>query len=84
MSNRMMYIIAFSVYLLFVAAFVALYLLCQGNPESLTMGMYFLSSGLMGVTMILAVIFLKDKQRQTIAERFEMERHEEDGWDKKE
>ncbi len=78
MNNRTMYLIAFSVYMVFVVALVALYVFYQGNQEAQIMGMYFLSSGLMAVTMILAVIFLKEKDKQAIRERFEMRAAEDD------
>ncbi len=84
MSNRTMYLIAFSVYMVFVAALVALYVFYQGNQDSLIMGMYFLSSGLMGATIILAVIFLREKDKQAIRDRLEMRAAEDKDEDWKE
>ncbi len=79
-----MYIIAFSVYMVFVAALIALYVFCQDNSEAMLMGMYLLSSGLMGATVILGIIFLKEKDRQAAIERFEMRAAENRDWEKKE
>ncbi len=83
MSNRTMYIIAFSVYMVFVVALVALYYFYQNNSDAMLMGMYMLSSGLMGATVILGVIFLREKDRQAVIERFEMRAAEDSDWDKK-
>ncbi len=83
MSNRTMYIIAFSVYMVFVVALVALYYFYKNNSDAMLMGMYMLSSGLMGATVVLGVIFLREKDRQAVIERFEMRAAEDSDWDKK-
>ncbi len=84
MSNRTMYIITFSVYLVFVIAFLAVYFLLKDDQDAQIMGMYILSSGLMGITVILGLIFLREKDKQYIHERVETMLSEDDGWDRKE
>lgn len=67
MKTRTMYIVAFGVYLLFLLAFAMLVMFYRGNEDAMVMGMSLLSSALMVVTLILAVIFM----RRSPSERYE-------------
>ena len=77
MNTRTMYAIAFTVYLVFVAALIASIFLLSGNEESQLLAM---SSGLMVCTLILAVVFMRDKSSERYRELY-MEQDQD--WEKK-
>ncbi len=80
MKTRTMYAVAAGVYLLFLAALV-LVIVCSKNQDSMVMGMTLVSSALMVVTLILAVIFM----RRSPSERYEelYAKKENEDWEKK-
>jgi len=80
MNTRTMYVIAFTVYLVFVAALIASIFLLSGNEQSQLLAMSFLSSGLMVCTLILAVVFMRDKSSERYRELY-MEQDRD--WEKK-
>lgn len=80
MKTRTMYAVAAGVYLLFLAVLV-LVIVCSKNQDSMVMGMTLVSSALMVVTLILAVIFM----RRSPSERYEelYAKKENEDWEKK-
>jgi multisubunit Na+/H+ antiporter MnhC subunit len=80
MKNRTMYAVAACVYLLFLAALV-LVIVCSKDQDSMVMGMTLVSSGLMVVTLILAVIFMKRSPSERYEELYAKKENEE--WEKK-
>ena len=80
MNTRTMYVLAFSVYLAFVVALIVLMFFFNGDEGTQLMGMYALSSGLMVCTLILAVVFMRDKSSERYRELY-MEGNE--VWEKK-
>ena len=80
MNTRTMYAIAFTVYLVFVAALIASIFLLSGNEGSQLLAMSLLSSGLMVCTLILAVVFMRDKSSERYRELY-MEQDKD--WEKK-
>ena len=87
MNTRTMYAIAFTVYLVFVAALIASIFLLSGNEESQLLAIHFIatiagnqSSGLMVCTLILAVVFMRDKSSERYRELY-MEQDKD--WEKK-
>ena len=80
MKNRTMYAVAAGAYLLFLAALV-LVIVCSKDQDSMVMGMTLVSSGLMVVTLILAVIFMKRSPSERYEELYAKKENEE--WEKK-
>ena len=80
MNTRTMYVIAFTVYVVFVAALIATIFLLSGNEQSQLLAMSLLSSGLMVCTLILAVVFMRDKSSERYRELY-MEQDRD--WEKK-
>ena len=80
MNTRTMYVIAFTVYVVFVAALIATIFLLSGNEQSQLLAMSLLSSGLMVCTLILAVAFMRDKSSERYRELY-MEQDRD--WEKK-
>lgn len=81
MKTRTMYVVATVVYLLFVMALVLVIMLYRNNEDTMIMGLTMLSSGLMVVTLILAVIFLKRTPSERYEELYAKKENEE--WEKK-
>jgi len=80
MNTRTMYAIAFTVYALFVAALIVTLFYFHGDEGMQLMAMYALSSGLMVSTLILAVVFMRDKTSDRYRELY-MEG--DDDWEKR-
>ena len=80
MKNRTMYAVAAGAYLLFLAALV-LVIVCSKDQDSMVIGMSLVSSGLMVVTLILAVIFMKRSPSERYEELYAKKENED--WEKK-
>ena len=80
MRIRTMYVVAAGTYLLFVAALV-LVIIFSRDQDSMLMGSAMLSSALMVVTLILAVIFMKNSPSERYKELYT--KKEDEGPEKK-
>lgn len=81
MKVRTMYVVAAGVYLLFLFVLILLIMVYRGNEDSMVMGMTLLSSSLMVVTLILAVIFMKRSPSERYEELYAKKENED--WEKK-
>ncbi|MCQ2078564.1 MAG: hypothetical protein MJZ38_00680 [archaeon] len=79
MSNRVMYLLAFGVYLLFFAALVADFMCFRNDEQTMVFGMYLLSTGLMAVTLILAALFLRRSPSERYQEMYAEKEKEDEG-----
>ncbi len=81
MKTRTMYVVATGIYLLFVMALVLVVMLYRNNEDTMIMGLTMLSSALMVVTLILAVMFMKRSPSERYEELYTKKENEE--WEKK-
>ena len=80
MNARTMYVLSFTVYLVFVIALIATLCFFDLEEDSKLMAMYVLSSGLMVCTLILAVVFM----RSNASDRYrELYMDQDKDWEKK-
>ncbi|MCQ2085510.1 MAG: hypothetical protein MJZ21_05115 [archaeon] len=70
MKNQVLYVIAVVSYLLMVAALVAVYMMTDDDASRM-IGMNVVSTALMTITLILAVLFVKNKDKARMYEEFE-------------
>lgn len=70
MKNQVLYVIAVVSYLIMVAALVAVYMMTDDDASRM-IGMNVVSTALMTITLILAVLFVKNKDKERLYEQFE-------------
>lgn len=70
MKNQVLYVIAVVAYLAMVGALVAVYMMTDDDASRM-IGMNVVSTALMTITLILAVLFIKNKEKAHMYEQFE-------------